>query len=267
MIHTGKNTQFHMGQIKLDVCSNSEEAGKAAAHAFVDAVSQLRRDGQTIGVVFATGASQLPMLRALVSAPGVPWEQIEGLHLDEYVGLPVDHPASFRRYLRENLTQRVPLKAFHEIDGNAADLAQTCKEYAGRLRAIAPQICLLGIGENGHLAFNDPGEADFDDPVDVKVVHLDAVCRGQQLAEGWFQSLQEVPQRAITLTIPAVMRVPKLIVSVPGPRKAKVLRTMLTGPISEACPASVLRRHPDVTIYLDPESADELEMSRPLSGR
>src|SRR6185437_3285097 len=163
---------------------------------------------------------------------------VDGFHMDDYVGLPLDHPASFRAYLEEKLVKRVPMHSFAHIDGLAPDPAQTCRDYAKQLRAANPQLCLLGIGENGHLAFNDPGEADFQDPVDMKVVSLDDACRAQQVAEGWFSSLNEVPRRALTLTIPALFRAKKLIVSVPGTRKAAIVRRTALEPISTACPAT-----------------------------
>ena len=150
------------------------------------------------------------------------------------------------------------MKEFFEIDGTAPDPGKACKEYAALLRAANPQLCLLGIGENGHLAFNDPGVADFDDPLDVKVVRLDSVCRQQQAAEGWFRSLEDVPERAMTVTIPALFRVPKLIASVPGPRKAGIIRRTLEDSISTACPATLLRTHPNATVYLDRESSAEV---------
>ena len=178
--------------------------------------------------------------------------------MDEYVGMSDDHPASFRRYLRERLTSRVRMRDFLEVNGTAPDLAELCRDYAEQLRAADPQLCLLGIGENGHLAFNDPGEADFKDPVDVKIVHLDAVCRQQQFAEGWFNTFQEVPEEAITLTIPTLLRVSKLIVSVPGTRKARIMRRTLEEPISPECPSTILRTHSDATVYLDQETAAEL---------
>jgi glucosamine-6-phosphate deaminase len=178
--------------------------------------------------------------------------------MDEYVGIAADHPASFRRYLRERLTEKVKMKTFLEIDGSAENPEKTGREYAGELRSADPQLCLLGIGENGHLAFNDPPIADFSDPVDAKIVQLDAACRQQQTAEGWFSSVEQVPQYAITLTIPALLRVPKLIVSVPGRRKATIVRRAFTEPISTACPATILRTHPGATVYLDLESADML---------
>jgi glucosamine-6-phosphate deaminase len=150
------------------------------------------------------------------------------------------------------------MKEFFEIDGSALDPDRIGREYAENLRLAYPQLCLLGIGENGHLAFNDPPVADFNDTSDARMVHLDAVCRQQQAAEGWFATVEQVPEYAITLTIPTLMRVPKLIVSVPGIRKAQIIRRAFQDPISTTCPATILRTHPDVTIYLDVQSAAEL---------
>lgn len=198
------------------------------------------------------------MLEALTSLPGIPWNKVSGFHMDEYIGLSIDHPASFRHYLRERLTARAPMREFFEIDGETTDPENACREYAEKIRAADPKLCLLGVGENGHLAFNDPMMADFQDPSDVKIVHLDEVCRNQQVKEGWFSALEVVPERAITLTIPALFRVPQLIVSVPGKRKAKIVRRALEDELSTDCPATILRTHPNATMYLDPESAEEL---------
>jgi glucosamine-6-phosphate deaminase len=152
---------------------------------------------------------------------------------------------------------------FFEIDGTSSDSDRVRQNYVRELRQADPQLCLLGIGENGHLAFNDPSEAHFDDPDAMKVVTLDEACRRQQLAEGWFARFEDVPEHALTLTIPTLFKVPKLIVSVPGRRKAQSVRRTLEDPISTACPATILRAHPDVTIYLDEESASELnELAR-----
>jgi glucosamine-6-phosphate deaminase len=181
--------------------------------------------------------------------------------MDEYIGLDENHRASFRHYLRNELTSRVHMREFTGVNGNA-DPATVCLEYAAKLRAANPQLCLLGIGENGHIAFNEPDQANFKDPIDVKVVTLDAACRQQQLAEGWFDSLDEVPAQAISLTIPTLFRVPKLILSIPGPRKAHIVKRSLTEPISTDCPATILRTHPDATAYLDAESGAELESFR-----
>jgi glucosamine-6-phosphate deaminase len=248
-----------VGTLKLEIYPSGEAAAEAAAQAAAQALRQMTHQRTSIGVLFATGASQLGTLRALTETRDLRWDRVQGFHLDEYVGLSADHPASFRRYLRENLTQKVQMKEFFEIDGSARALGQVCQDYAKKLRSANPLLCLLGIGENGHLAFNDPSEAKFNDPLDMKVVHLDTICRQQQVAEGWFKSFEDVPESAMTLTIPTLFRVPKLVVSVPGSRKAKIMRRTLEAPISTDCPATILRTHPDATIYLEPGSAAELD--------
>jgi len=245
--------------MNVEIHSDSKAAGSAAARSAADAIRELASTRAALGVIFATGVSQMQTLEALTSIEGLPWDKICGFHMDEYIGIPADHPASFRRYLRERLTRKVSMKEFYEIDGTAPDPEKTADEYSALLRAAAPQLCLLGIGENGHLAFNDPGVADFSDPRDAKVVNLDAACRSQQAAEGWFASVEEVADAAITLTIPALLRVPRLIVSVPGQRKAAIMRRVLSEPLSNDCPATILRTHPDTTVYLDLESAAELD--------
>jgi glucosamine-6-phosphate deaminase len=250
---------LQIGTMKIEVHSSRASAGAAAALAVAKAFKELAQSQDTIGVIFATGASQFDTLEALTGIGDLPWDQIQGFHMDEYVGMPADHPASFRRYMREKLTDKVKMKEFFEVDGSAPDPEQTCRDYAAKLRSSDLGICLIGIGENGHLAFNDPPVADFNDPLDVKVVRLDAVCRQQQIAEGWFKSVEDVPEEAITLTIPALFCVPKLIVSVPGKRKATIMRRTISEPISTACPATLLRTHPDVTVYLDPDSSSELD--------
>jgi glucosamine-6-phosphate deaminase len=245
-------------QLSVEIHPTREAAGAAAARTAAEALMTLHQSQADLAVIFATGASQIETLAALTSIEGVPWPRITGFHMDEYVGLPVDHPASFRRYMREKLTDRVRLRQFHEINGNALEPQRTAAVYAEQLRAAAPQLCLLGIGENGHLAFNDPPVADFSDALDAKVVELDQVCREQQVAEGWFAGIEDVPESAITLTVPALMRVPRLIASVPGIRKAAIVRRALSEPISTACPATILRTHPGATVFLDEESASEL---------
>jgi len=249
---------LQVGKMKIEIHPNRKASGEAAAQAAAEAFRQLERDRSEIDVIFATGASQLDTLGALTATGDLPWGKVRGFHLDEYVGIDENHPASFRRYLREKLTRRVSMKEFYEIDGSSPDSDEVRRKYVQRLGEANPQVCLLGIGENGHLAFNDPAEADFHDPEVMKVVNLDEACRQQQLAEGWFKTFEDVPKRALTLTIPTVLKVPKLIVSVPGPRKAQSVRRTLQDPISTACPSTILREHPDVTLYLDPESASEL---------
>src|ERR1700722_10854705 len=250
---------FKVGNMRLEIHASKKAAGEAAARSAAQALKQLDQSRNAIGVIFATGASQLETLHALTSMPDLPWNKVHGFHLDEYVGIDENHPASFRRYLRENLTERVEMAEFLEIDGSSPDSDRVRQDYVQQLREANPQVCLLGIGENGHLAFNDPSEANFNDPEAMKVVTLDAACRQQQLAEGWFETFEDVPERALTLTIPTLLKVPKLIVSVPGPRKAQSVRRTLAEPISTACPATILRAHPDVTIYLDQDSASALD--------
>lgn len=247
--------RFTAGDLKVRVYVDSESASHAAANDAARALTRMGESADEIGVIFATGVSQVGTLGVLTSTPGLPWDKVVGFHLDEYVGLPIKHPASFRAYLRHHLTSKVKMRQFHEIEGTAADVEEVCGQYAATLRKVNPGLCLLGVGENGHLAFNDPGEANFEDRLDVKVVSLDAVCRQQQLSEGWFGSLDEVPRTAITVTIPALFRVPRLILTVHGPRKAQAVKDMIQGPISTSCPASILRQHPDATVYLDREAA------------
>jgi glucosamine-6-phosphate deaminase len=250
--------KFRAGSLNIEVHPDRTSAGEAAAREAACALTQLGQRADQFGVIFATGASQLGMLDPLTSTPGLPWSKVLGFHLDEYIGMPVDHPASFRGYLRKHLLSKVSLKKFYEIDGEAPDVDDVCAQYAKTLREVNPQLCLLGIGENGHLAFNDPGEANFDDPLDVRVVHLDTPCRQQQASEGWFSSFDEVPEVAITVTIPALFRVPKLILTVPGPRKAEAVKQMVEGPISTSCPASILRRHPNATLHVDLDAAAQI---------
>ena len=257
VVDTNANA-FRVGTMNVEIHPDRETLGKAAARAAAEALHRLAEKQETVAAIFATGASQLATLDALTRIEGIPWRKVHGFHLDEYVGLPIDHIASFRAYLRKNLTEKVSMKEFYEIDGTAPYPDDVCRVYSNRLRTEAPQLCLLGIGENGHLAFNDPATADFQDPVEVKVVELDDECKQQQVAEGWFGGPDEVPQRAISITISALLRVPKLIVSVPGTRKARVMRRTLEEVISTRCPATILRTHPDVTVYLDKDSAAEL---------
>lgn len=251
--------RIEAGSLKAQIYADRKAAGEAAALDAAATLKQLDLNGGRIGVIFATGDSQLETLRALTSIPGLPWGRVSGFHLDEYVGIDETHPASFRRYLRENLTQRIALEQFFEINGNSSDPDRVQHDYVQKLRAADPQLCLLGIGENGHLAFNDPAEANFNDSEAMKIVTLDSKCRQQQLAEGWFKKFEDIPCHAMTLTIPTILKVRKLIVSIPGRRKARSVRRTLLEPISTACPATILRSHADVTLYLDEESASELD--------
>jgi glucosamine-6-phosphate deaminase len=188
----------------------------------------------------------------------VPWSKLTIFHLDEYVGVGADHPASFRRFLADRLFDHVPVRAFHGLDGQAAHQGSECARYAALLQRERPQLAILGIGENGHLAFIDPPVCDFADKVDVRIVELDEPCRRQQVNDGGFPRLEDVPRTAFSLTIPFLMSVPRAVAIVPGPAKQAAVQAALDGPVTTACPASVLRRHRDATLFLDEQSAGGL---------
>jgi glucosamine-6-phosphate deaminase len=232
-------------------------AHAAAEHAAATITEALDARG-TASAMFASGNSQLEFLDRLMGLD-VDWAKVVCFHMDEYCGINGDHPASFRHYMRERIVERVHPAAFHEILGDASDLDAECARYAALLRDHPLDLCCLGIGENGHLAFNDPPVADFDDPADVKVVELDEACRQQQVGEGHFASLDAVPRSAITVTIPALLRADVVLAIVPELRKREPVRRALVEPVSTDCPASVLRTRDNVTLYLDPESASGLE--------
>lgn len=235
----------------------------------VDALaSAAARDASTIlqaaleqrghaNVMLATGTSQLRFLARLVESAGsaIDWSRVTGFHMDEYVGLAPTHPASFQRYMRERVAAHLPFGAFHYIDGAAPDPASEAARYDRLIEDHPVDLCCLGIGENGHLAFNDPPVADFDDPLLVKVVELDDRCKLQQVGEGHFATIADVPPRAITVTIPGLLRARHGLAIVPEARKAAPVRAALEGPITTDCPASILRRHAHVVLYLDGESA------------
>jgi len=241
------------------VYSNRREAGLASAAAASAVIrAAIEKDGAA-GVVFAAAPSQNEFLAALREDASIDWRRVTAFHLDEYAGLPASHPASFRRFLRERLTDHVPLAAFHELAGDAADLAAEADRYQQLLREYPPTLVALGIGENGHLAFIDPGECDFDDPRAVRIVHLDDVCREQQVHDGAFARVEDVPRLALSLTIPLFMRAPHAVVTVPGPAKAQAVRDAIQGLVTPRCPASILRQHPDAKIFLDGDSAALLQ--------
>jgi glucosamine-6-phosphate deaminase len=205
--------------------------------------------------MFATGNSQLAFARTLVEeTDDVPWSETIVFHMDEYVGVGPDHPAGFQRWIRERIVEPARPKAAHYVEG-LGDPHAECARYAGLLAQHPLDLCCLGIGENGHLAFNDPPVADFDDPLDVKIVELDAACRLQQVNEGHFADLAAVPAHALTVTIPALLRAARVVAVVPEARKAEPVRAALTGPIGPRCPASALRTITHATIHLERESA------------
>lgn len=234
----------------------NEEVGRAAAAALGRYLRDtIAAQGQA-RIVAATGASQFTFLAHLVAEPDIAWAGVTMFHLDEYIGLPPTHPASFRRYLHERLIDRVHPGACVLIDGEADPLLE-CRRLNELIQTAPIDTALVGIGENGHLAFNDP-PADFETDEPYLVVELDDACRRQQLGEGWFSTLDDVPRRAISMSIRQIMAARKVVCIVPERRKAEAVRRCLEEEISPLCPASILRRHPDVELYLDEQSASLL---------
>jgi glucosamine-6-phosphate deaminase len=253
----GRIGSFRVDRLAVEIHPDKRELGRAAAARAVRLIADaLARRGRA-RIVVGTGPSQNEVIGALVEA-ALDWRRIEVFHMDEYVGIPASHPASFRRWLREHVADRVGPARVHYIEGDAAETAAECRRYAALLAEAPVDICFIGFGENGHIAFNDPHEADFSDPAAVKVVTLDERCRAQQVGEGHFPDVAAVPARAITLTCPALMSAEHLVCSVPDRRKAEAVRRALEGPVTERCPASVVRRHADAALFLEPESAAEL---------
>jgi glucosamine-6-phosphate deaminase len=249
---------FDRAWLRVEAHPDRARMGEAAARAASTYVRRLvERDGRA-AVIFASAPSQNEFLAALRADPDVPWARITAFHLDEYVGMNAGHPASFRRFLKDRLLDHVPVRAFHGLDGQAADLAAECERYAGLLREERPGLAILGIGENGHLAFVDPPVCDFADPADVRVVELDEACRRQQVHDGAFASLDQVPRSALSLTVPFLLSVPRAVAIVPGPAKREAVRAALEGPVTTGCPASILRRHRNATLFLDGDSAAAL---------
>ena len=233
--------------------NDKQEMAKAAA---ADAGSAIRRAITERGqarIIAATGAAQFEFLEALTGLPDIDWKQVEMFHLDEYIGIPPSHPASFCRFLQERLIQRTGISNHHLLSGEQ-DPAEVIRRTAQALAAAPIDVAFVGIGENGHLAFNDP-PADFETEEPYLVVTLDEACRRQQLGEGWFASLADVPQRAISMSIRQILKAKKIICIVPDARKAKAVTACLEGAVSPETPASILRNHHDTTVYLDRYSA------------
>jgi glucosamine-6-phosphate deaminase len=247
-----------MSSFQVHVCSDRAALGLAAAAQIANFLRAKLRAADSIAVVFAAAPSQTETLAALAAEPGIAWDRVKAFHLDEYVGAAADSGHSFRRYLMEHLLGKVKPAGFEGLRGEAADLPAECARYAAEWTKGSPVVALIGIGENGHIAFNDPPDSRFDDPETVRIVELTRACRVQQVHDGTFPSLEAVPKAALTVSIPAIQRIPELFVMVPGARKAQAVKAALEGPLSEACPASILRTHPHATLFLDRDSASLL---------
>ncbi len=251
---------FRADLLNVYVYRSRQEMGAAAAAAAAEYITRsIAELGRAVGI-FASAPSQTEFLNALVNTPGIEWTRVIGFHLDEYLGMDEGSPQSFRRYLLERLVKKVPMAEFHGLRGEAANPDAVCANYAALLKFRSPDFAALGIGENGHLAFIDPPVCDFNDSAIVRTVELDEACRLQQVHDGAFASMDEVPRRAITLTIPAIMSCRRLFVIVPGVRKQKAVREAIEGEITTKCPASILRRHHDAHLFLDGDAAAAIHL-------
>ena len=250
-------TRFHVDLAEVIVAPSAAAAGAIAAHELATTLSNAVSRTGSASVILATGNSQLPFLAALRTEQDVPWDRITVFHMDEYLGMDEDHPASFRRYMREQVVEPLRPAAFHGIAGDADDPEAEMLRYAGLLANEPPAACALGIGENGHLAFNDPPASPAMSG-SIRIVELSPASRLQQVGEGHFPDLASVPSLALTLTISALLAPGRVIANVPEARKAGAVREALRGPISPSCPASYLRDAKGVTIYLDRDSAAQL---------
>ena len=242
----------------IRLCQDAEASGAQAAALGADAIRTALSARGGASVIVATGVSQFPVLARLVAEPGINWRQVTVFHLDEYAGLPGTHPASFRRYLRERLLallQDAP--RFVPVLGDSPDPVGEARRLGSLIAGHDIDVCFAGIGENGHLAFNDP-PADFDTGNAYLVVTLDEACRRQQLGEGWFPTLEAVPRQAISMSVPQIMRSRLVVVCAPEQRKAAAVQAAVEGPVTPLHPASILQRHPNAVLFLDPPAASLL---------
>lgn len=241
----------------LKVFSGKASLGKAAADQAARAIRNAISAHGEARIIAATAASQLEFLEALTRGPGIDWQKVEAFHLDEYIGLAVTHPGSFRKMLIEQLIRKTGITRYHLLEGDASDPVEVTRRVGKELASRPVDIAFLGIGENGHIAFNDP-PADFLTEEPYIVVELDEACRRQQVGEAWFPDVSQVPRQAISMSARQILKAKEILAVVPDRRKAEAVKTCFEGPVSSMAPASILRTHPNVTIYLDEESSSLL---------
>jgi glucosamine-6-phosphate deaminase len=249
---------FRADKLNVYVYDSRPRMGAAAAAVVAEEIRGLIEARDRAVGIFASAPSQNEFLAAIVEAPNIDWSRVVGFHLDEYLGMDDRAPQSFRRFLIDRLVSKVALSEFHGLRGDTEGGTVESERYSELLAANPPDFAVLGIGENGHLAFIDPPFCDFDDPQRVKVVELDEVCRAQQVNDGAFATIEDVPRHALSLTIPTLMARPRLFAIVPGPAKREAIKSTIEGPVATTCPASILRRHPDAHLFIDKDSASLL---------
>ena len=232
--------------------------GKAAADAVIAHIQELQAKQDLVNIIFAAAPSQNEFLEALVQHEGIEWNRINAFHMDEYIGLPADAPQRFGQFLDDRIFKKVPFRSVNYLNGNVEAIEDECQRYSALLKEYPTDLVCMGIGENCHIAFNDPHVANFDDPAWVKVVDLDLACRQQQVNDGCFLGLDLVPTHALTLTIPALVAAPAIFCMVPGLNKAVAVKHTLVDEISARYPSTILRRHPNATLFIDKESASLL---------
>jgi glucosamine-6-phosphate deaminase len=249
---------FQVDKLKVSIYQDPHTMGKAAADFVAEILNKTIEEKGGANLILATGASQFSFLEAFKQRE-IDWQKITVFHLDEYKGISDRHPASFRKYLKERILDEVAPKKIHFLNGDANNLEKEMNDYANLLKKHPIDVACIGIGENGHIAFNDPPVADFADPKLVKLVTLDDACRKQQLGEGWFPTFEEVPKEALSLTIPAIMSSKTISCVVPDERKANAIYNTLYTEISTKCPATILRTHSNTRFFLDDASASKIE--------
>jgi len=248
---------FTIDKLKVAIYDEPISMGKASADFVEEKLTEAIEQNGAANLILATGASQFSFLKALKERE-IDWQHITVFHLDEYKGISDQHPASFRKYLKERILDEVMPKKIYFLNGDAKDLEEEMENYSIALQTHPIDVACIGIGENGHIAFNDPYVADFNDPKLVKLVTLDDACRNQQLGEGWFATFEDVPEQALTLTIKAIMQCKAISCVVPDERKAKAVYNTLYGKVSTNCPASILRKHANTRLFLDLQSAKNI---------
>jgi len=247
---------WQSGRLKVKLFRTREEVGRAAAETVAQQMQKVMKNKEIVNMVFAAAPSQNEFLGSLTTRNDIDWSRVQAFHLDEYIGLPRDAPQRFANYLRRHIFNKVNARKVYYLDEEGLGAAEEkCKRYANFLEENPIDIACIGIGENGHIAFNDPPVADFEDPLKVRIVELDERCRRQQVRDGCFSSIDEVPTQAMTMTVPAIMSSKYIICVVPGPTKQQAIKCTLEGPVDTACPASILRRHEHAVLFLDEEAA------------
>lgn len=241
----------------LKVFNDKTTLGRAAAEQAAAAIQRAISEKGKARIIAATAASQLEFLEALTKAPGIDWTQVEAFHLDEYVGLPITHPGSFRKMLMAELVNKTGISHYHLLEGDAPDPSAAVREASEQLASAPIDVAFLGIGENGHIAFNDP-PADFDTEEPYIIVNLDEACRRQQVGEAWFTDISQVPKRAISMSARQILKAMEILAVVPDRRKAHAIKACFEGEVTPMAPASILRRHSNATVYLDTNSASLL---------